>query len=180
MRRRLATWQPVKAYINTLMRQAGPTVVSAPATSCATTDTPRRRLRSLGIGHRGRGYQAVEPGAGQRTAHVIQLAWTAWTDQCDAEDVTDFYGLTRRIAREAFLAGECFVRFRPRLPQDGLDVPLQLQLLPTEQLPMWRWRRCPRAGQCRRTDRMGIEFDRNVRDRRVAYWFLRSTPPTSR
>ena len=74
---------------------------------------------------------------------AIQLAWAAWTDECDAEDVTDFYGLTRRIAREAFLAGECFVRFRPRLPQDGLDVPLQLQLLPTEQLPMWRLETVP-------------------------------------
>ena len=108
---------------------------------------------------------------------TIQVAWAVWTDEADAEDVTDFYGLTRRVAREAFLAGECFVRFRPRFPQDGLSVPLQLQLMPSEQLPMYRLETVP-DGQINAGGaiRMGIEFDRNLRDKRVAYWFFRSNP----
>jgi lambda family phage portal protein len=107
----------------------------------------------------------------------VQTAWTNWTDEADAEDVTDFYGITRRVSREAFLAGECFVRFRPRFPQDGLSVPLQLQLLPSEQLPLWKLEYVPEGlGNAGGAIRMGIEFDRNVRDRRVAYWFLRSDP----
>jgi hypothetical protein len=34
-----------------------------------------------------------------------------------------------------FIAGEVFLRFRPRRPSDGLSVPLQLQMLPAEMLP---------------------------------------------
>ncbi len=39
------------------------------------------------------------------------------------------------VAREMFVAGECFVRLRPRRAEDGLLVPLQLQLLQSEMLP---------------------------------------------
>ena len=46
--------------------------------------------------------------------------------------------LQRRAAREVFIAGEVFFRFRPRWPQDGLTVPLQLQMLPSEMLPLNR------------------------------------------
>ena len=35
-----------------------------------------------------------------------------------------------------FIAGEVFFRFRPRRLQDGLTVPLQLQMLPSEMLPI--------------------------------------------
>jgi hypothetical protein len=39
-------------------------------------------------------------------------------------------------ARAMFEAGECFLRFRPRRPEDGLTVPLQLQMLSPEHLPL--------------------------------------------
>ena len=42
--------------------------------------------------------------------------------------LTDFYGLQAMVAREMFVAGECFVRMRPRRAEDGLLVPLQMQL----------------------------------------------------
>ena len=108
---------------------------------------------------------------------AVQVAWAVWTDEADAEDVTDFYGFARRVAREAFLAGECFVRFRPRYPTDGLSVPLQLQLIPSEQLSLWRIEAVPAGlNNAGGFIRMGIEFDRNLRDKRVAYWFYRSNP----
>ena len=66
----------------------------------------------------------------------LQRLWLAWTDEADAEGLTDFYGLQRRAAREVFLAGEVFVRIRPRRVEDGLTVPLQLQMLPSEMLPL--------------------------------------------
>ena len=53
----------------------------------------------------------------------MQRLWLAWTDEADAEGLTDFYGLQRRAAREVFLAGEVFVRIRPRRAEDGLTVP---------------------------------------------------------
>ena len=58
--------------------------------------------------------------------------------EADAEGFTDFYGLQRRAAREVFIAGEVFFRFRPCRPQDGLTVPLQLQMLTSEMLSLNR------------------------------------------
>jgi capsid protein len=60
----------------------------------------------------------------------VQRLWLDWTDESDAEGFTDFYGQQRRAAREMFIAGEVFFRFRPRRVGDGLAVPLQLQMIP--------------------------------------------------
>jgi Phage major capsid protein E/Phage portal protein, lambda family len=57
----------------------------------------------------------------------IQRLWLAWTDEADADGLTDFYGLQTMAARAMFEAGECFFRFRAHRPEDGLTVPLQLQ-----------------------------------------------------
>lgn len=45
-----------------------------------------------------------------------------------------------------FIAGEVFFRFRPRRPQDGLVVPLQLQMIPSEMLPLSRTETLPGGG----------------------------------
>jgi lambda family phage portal protein len=74
------------------------------------------------------------------------------------------------IARAMFEAGECFVRFRPRRPEDGLIVPLQLQLLEAEHLPFDKNELSGNGNQIR----CGIEFDKI--GRRVAYHFYRKHP----
>jgi lambda family phage portal protein len=103
---------------------------------------------------------------------LLRARWLAWTDEADAEGLTDFYGLQRRAAREAFVAGEVFFRFRERRPEDGLTVPLQLQMLPSEMLPLHM---NEVAGA--NVIRQGIEFD--PIGRRVAYHFLRRHPGDS-
>jgi hypothetical protein len=77
------------------------------------------------------------------------------------------------VAREMFVAGECFVRLRPRRAEDGLLVPLQLQLLQSEMLP---FERMEDLGGGRRI-RCGIEFD--AIGRRLAYHFRRRHPGDS-
>ena len=102
------------------------------------------------------------------TKRAIQALWLAWTDEADADGLTDFYGLQALIARELFVAGECFVRLRPRRLSDGLSVPLQL--LQAEMLPLAKTGTTPNGNAVR----CGIEFD--AIGRRVAYWFLRKHP----
>ena len=176
-RRRMAYWQPASAHVNSLMRSAGPNVIARARWLVRNNGYAKAALRAWSAATVGPGIKpsALITSTGLRD--TIQVAWAVWTDEADAEDVTDFYGLTRRVSREAFLAGECFVRFRPRFPTDGLSVPLQLQLMPSEQLPMHRLATVP-DGQINAGGaiRMGIEFDRNLRDKRVAYWFFRSNP----
>lgn len=100
----------------------------------------------------------------------IQEAWLDWTDEADADGLTDFYGLQGIIAAEMFEAGECFVRLRARRAEDGLSVPLQLQVLPAEMLMLDDNRMLDGD---RRVE-MGIEFDSI--GRRTAYHFLRQHP----
>ena len=77
------------------------------------------------------------------------------------------------VAREMFVAGECFVRLRPRRAEDHLPVPLQLQLLQSEMLPFEKTETASSGNRIR----CGIEFD--VIGRRVAYHFRRRHPGDS-
>jgi hypothetical protein len=49
----------------------------------------------------------------------IQRLWLAWTDEADADGLTDFYGLQAMAARAIFEAGECFIRLRSRHRRRG-------------------------------------------------------------
>jgi lambda family phage portal protein len=103
----------------------------------------------------------------------VQRLWLAWTDEADADGLTDFYGLQAMVAREMFVAGECFVRLRPRRAEDGLLVPIQLQLLQSEMLPFEKTEAAANGNRIR----CGIEFD--AIGRRQACHFRRRHPGDS-
>jgi lambda family phage portal protein len=168
--RRLKGFQPTRAHLNTLIATAGPDIAA--------------RARWL-VRNNGYAANAIESwagnvvGAGIKPSSLIkdpalkaelQQLWLDWTDEADAEGFTDFYGLQRRAAREVFIAGEVFFRFRPRRPQDGLTVPLQLQMIPAEMLPLSRNETAANGNIIRQ----GIEFDGI--GRRASYHFLRRHP----
>ncbi len=50
-------------------------------------------------------------------------------------------------ARAMFEAGRCFFRFRARRPEDGLSVPLQLQELSSEHLPLAKCETLPNGNE---------------------------------
>ena len=62
--------------------------------------------------------------------------WDAWTKVADPEGTMDFYGQQAQAVREMAEAGEVFARLRPRRIEDNLPVPLQVQLIPAEQVPL--------------------------------------------
>lgn len=105
---------------------------------------------------------------------AINELWSDWTDESDADNLTDFYGQQSVIARMVEESGECFVRLRYRKPEDGLVVPLQLQILPPEFVPLDR-NFVTRKGN---VVRAGIEFDQV--GRRVAYWMWKNHPGDAR
>jgi lambda family phage portal protein len=96
--------------------------------------------------------------------------WADWSRQVKLDK------LQKHAARETLLAGEVFLRFRPRLPQDRdalgrrLVVPLELQLIEAEHCPVTENRALPNGGYIR----SGIEFD--PIGRRVAYWMYPDHP----
>lgn len=102
-----------------------------------------------------------------------QELWCDWVDESDADDRTDFYGQQALVARTVETSGECFVRLRPRSLDEGLAVPLQLQILAPEFVPHDKFESTKNGNIIR----AGIEFTPG--GKRVAYWMYLSHPRDS-
>ncbi len=168
--RRLKGFQPSRVHLNTLVASAGADITARARWLVRNNGYAANAIESWAGNVAGAG---IKPSSLIKDADLktqVQKLWLDWTDESDAEGLTDFYGQQRRAAREVFIAGEVFFRFRPRRAVDGLGVPLQMQMIPAEMLPLGRNE--PVAGG--NVIRQGIEFDRI--GRRVAYHFLRRHP----
>ncbi|TWB15604.1 phage portal protein [Nitrospirillum bahiense] len=167
--RRLSTFLPSRQHVNTLIATSGDTVLGRARYLARNNAYARAGVRGWANSAVGDGIQpsSLIADDAQRTA-VMEL-FKEWLTEADSEGISDFYGLQRRVAQDGFIAGEMFIRRRPRLLSDGLSVPLQLQLLPSEMCPL-NWT-MPYNGNY---IRQGIEF--NAIGQRVAYWFYRTHP----
>lgn len=172
-RRRLRGWNPPLENINALVASGGPRLLARARELVVTNGYAANACEAFAANLVGDGIKpsSLIEDAGLRDR--VQKLWLAWTDEADADGLTDFYGLQAMVAREMFVAGECFVRLRPRRPEDGLTVPLQLQLLQSEMLPFEKTETAPNGNRIR----CGIEFD--AIGRRVAYHFRRRHPGDS-
>lgn len=168
--RRLRSVPTTSSAINSLIRKYGKTVVA------------RSRYLALNNPYAAaakEAYVSALVGCGikpspltehaERKKEIVRL-WRLSSDETDADGLTDFYGQQSVIASEMFEAGECFVRVRKRHKSDGLFVPVQLQILPTEMLPTEHNEVLTNGHRIE----CGIEFD--AIGRRVAYHFYRSNP----
>ena len=169
-KRRLKTFHASRAHVNTLIQAAGADMTARARHLIRNNGYAANAVESWAGNAVGTG---IKPSSGIADAVLkdrVQRLWLRWTDESDAEGLTDFYGQQRRAARELFIAGEVFFRIRPRRPEDGLSVPLQLQMLPAEMLPLNHNQALDNGHRIRQ----GIEFDRI--GRRVAYHLLRRHP----
>jgi lambda family phage portal protein len=122
-----------------------------------------RAISSLAGNSIGTGFMAKLP-------KNLRPYWKNWTEYADADGQLDYYGLQHLIARTVFESGECLVRHRQRLPSDGFEIPLQLQVMEPDFIDDskngevtgggWMWN--------------GIEF--NAIGQRVAYWLFPEHP----
>jgi lambda family phage portal protein len=101
---------------------------------------------------------------------AVKKLWNSWCKVCDADGMLDYYGQQGLAWLEWREAGEMFARLRPRRPTDELPVPLQVQLLESEQCPS----DLNTIASNGNVVRAGIEF--NGIGRRTAYWFYREHP----
>lgn len=108
-----------------------------------------------------------------RRKEVITDLWDDFTHECDADCVSTFYGLQTLSVLTWFSGGEVFIRFRDRNEAWGLAVPLQIQLLESEYVPLLDADTWPGLPE-RNIIRSGIEFDKY--GRRRAYWMYREHP----
>lgn len=102
----------------------------------------------------------------------IHQRWLRWTDESDADGVHDLYGQQKLTCRSERESGECFVRFRYRRPEDGLSVPLQLQILEADHLPTYGNLSTEPVGN----NKVHFGIEKNAFGKRVAYHFYREHP----
>ncbi|WP_323033218.1 phage portal protein [Paracoccus sp. (in: a-proteobacteria)] len=171
--RRLRGFRATRAHVNALIAASGPDITARARWLVRNNGYAVNAVESWAANTVGDGIKPISKIADAARKEELQRLWLAWTDEADAEGLTDFYGLQRRAAREVFLAGEVFFRFRPRRTGDGLSVPVQMQMLPSEMLPLEQ----TGVSAAGNPIRQGIEFDRI--GRRVAYHFFRRHPGDS-
>jgi lambda family phage portal protein len=95
----------------------------------------------------------------------LQEVWDAWQGECDADGRANFQGLVAQAYRAMEQDGEVLIRLRNRRPEDGLTVPLQLQLLEIDHLDSTKQASTSTAGG---PIISGIEFDATGKP--AAYW----------
>lgn len=167
---RMRQWIPNRNHINTLLAAEAPLLRARTRQLIANSPYGANASETFVSYATGTGIVPSPKIATPGLRAAIKTAWTDWTDEADADGLTDFYGLQNLAARALFDAGEVFVRRRDRFASDGLSVPMQLQLLEAEQLDQAFTMQLPNGNAIRQ----GIEF--NAIGKRVAYHFWRSHP----
>lgn len=168
--RRLGSFRPTQEHINSLLARQGSTLTARARHLTANTPYGVRGKESFRGNAIGTGIFPAWKLKDKVLRKEIQKKWTRWTDESDADGLTDFYGQQAIAAGALFDAGECFVRIRARRPSDGLTVPFQLQLLEPEQFPLDYHATLSNGNRIRSS----IEFNRI--GKRVAYHALREHP----
>jgi len=99
--------------------------------------------------------------------------WAQWagTTECDADGRQDFAGLQKLVTRTVAESGEAIIRRRLRRPEDGLSIPMQIQVLEPDYLDTAKTGIVTAIG-----GRIvhGVEFD--PLGRRAAYWLFSEHP----
>ncbi len=174
-------WNPNYLGLNTLLFSHGLELLTRNRDAIRNSAWAAGAVDSYVANAIGRGIRLIPQHPDEQVRELIRQKWARWIRESDVEydprnpasGQTDFYGQQMIIAREVMEAGECFVRFRPRSPKEGLSVPLQLQLIEAEQLPLWRNQPTPDVPEANRV-RCGVEFRPD--GRRAAYHFWRAHP----
>lgn len=101
---------------------------------------------------------------------AVQTLWDRWVEESDADGQSDFYGQQALAVNVWLEAGDSITRIRARYPEDGLSVPMQVQVLEPELFPF----NYDGVADNGNRIRAGIEFD--ALGRRVAYHCYPSRP----
>ncbi len=168
--RRTQGWNPSTDGINALVSGGGDALRSRSRDMVRRNAWASNAIESFVGNCVGTGIKPQSKHSDPVVKRRLQELWLRWTDEADAAGLTDFYGLQALICRSTVEGGECMVRIRQRRPEDGLSIPLQLQLLEAEHLPATKNENLANGNVIR----AGIEFDRLAR--RVAYHLYREHP----
>lgn len=107
-------------------------------------------------------------GTGVKPRMKDPTVFERWCEYADADGVLDFAGLQALAVNSWLEGGNTLIRRRIRRPQDGFEVPLQLQILEGDYLDMTK------TNNGANIVVGGVEFD--ALGKRVAYWLFPEHP----
>lgn len=134
--RRMGGWRPSSIGPNAIVAAEGPELIRRARDLVRNNAHARRAIGLYGTHIVGTGIKPRSLCSNKRVREAIHRLWADWTDHADADGAFDFYGLQTQAVREMATTGEEFARLRARRSTDGLPVPLQIQLIPAEQVPL--------------------------------------------
>jgi len=118
--RRLKTFHASRAHVNTLIQASGADMTARARYLIRNNGYAVNAVESWAGNAVGTG---IKPSSGIADAVLkdqVQRLWLRWTDESDAEGLTDFYGQQRRAARELFITGEVFFRNLAIVQEDAV------------------------------------------------------------
>lgn len=166
--RRTSGWNTTGSSANTEIAAAGPLLRDRSRDLVQNNPYAARALNAMVANLIGGGI--LPKSEAGRNAEALTLLFERWAKVCDADGQLNFAGIEALVCRTVKESGECLVRVRLRRPEDGLPVPIQLQVLEPDFLDSTK------NGPAANGNLLiqGIEFD--LIGRRVAYWLFENHP----
>lgn len=171
--RRTSGWQRGKGDVNSIIRLAGDELRIHARDLIRNNSYARKAQRVIANNVSGWGIVPKPNGPDATTNAKLSAAWKSWADvvTCETEGRHTFAGLQHLAMKSIFTDGEILFRRRSRRPEDGLPIPVQVQVLEADYLD-----------RTKEADRgieggpivQGVEFD--AIGRRVAYWLFDKHP----
>ena len=128
-------------------------------------------LRALVTNIVGEGIVPRSVGPSQSVNRAVDALWKRWAPRASAVLPIGVYGLQSLAVRSWLESGEVLLRRRRRRPEDGLPVPLQVQVIEADQLDSLKSEELGASGA---RIVQGVEFD--AIERIVAYHVRRNHP----
>jgi lambda family phage portal protein len=172
--RRQSAWLTTSSGVNTTVIAHAATLRNRARHEIRTNPWARQIKNRYVANAIGTGIRPQSRHPDEAVRETLHEKWRDWTEESDPEGVGDYYEQQALCVGGGFESGEVFVRLRPRSlainPGDGPEVPLQVQVLEADHVPLAE----NRIGENGNIVIAGIEFDRQ--GRRRAYYMYREHP----
>lgn len=98
----------------------------------------KRAIKILKSNVVGSGLKFISEAPNPEFKMEVDTLWGKWTKVADTTGQQSFEAMQGSVYESSIVGGDCFIRFRARRTADGLPVPLQIQIIESEQVPLFK------------------------------------------
>lgn len=168
--RRLKNWRTTGASANAEHSAAASTLRNRSRDLVRNDGYAKRAVEIMGECSIGGGIIPKPATGSDALDRAIREAFEEWSQECDAEQQADFYGMQDLAVQTIVESGDVLIRRRSRRASDGLEIPMQLQLMEPDHLDTTHLKNNSTGNDIIH----GIEVD--PLNRRQTYWLYPTHP----